>query len=422
MTENRRALLPAPTLPLVYFAAAHIAFAAAATLLTLNPDLPGGFHYHPRMIAIIHLVTLGWITGSILGAFYIVAPLAFGMPFQSRRPDHLGCASFWAGTIGMVAGFWRGDYAVVGCAAAAVLAGISVVAMKAIRGLLTARVPRGVALHIALAFVNVIAAGVAGAGLAAARGHGLLSLSPLPLAMAHAHAAVLGWAVMMIMGISYRLVPMFLPAAMPAGSSLAWSAILLETGTVGLAWSFVAGGQTLPWAAVIAAAFGVFMWQISRILGSRRPRPAQMSGRDWSVFQTHAALLWLIAAIVTGLTLAAGIVPASWTWLYGVIGIVGFAAQMVVGVQGRLLPLHAWYRAMTQRDGEPPPRSAYRLAHGGVARLIFLLWLVAVPGLAIGLITESPGFVAVAALFLLWATVLQAAHAAAIVSRAASRV
>jgi hypothetical protein len=31
-----------------------------------------GFFYHSWMVAIVHLITLGWITCSILGAIYIV--------------------------------------------------------------------------------------------------------------------------------------------------------------------------------------------------------------------------------------------------------------------------------------------------------------------------------------------------------------
>ena len=32
---------------------------------------------------------------------------------------------------------------------------------------------------------------------------------------------------------------------------------------------------------------------------------------------------------------------------YGVVGLVGFLGQMVVGMQARLVPLLAWYRALT---------------------------------------------------------------------------
>jgi hypothetical protein len=68
ISAARRALLPAPTLPLVYFGGAHVALALAFASLLLEPGLPGSFHYHPRLIAVLHLVTLGWMSGSILGA------------------------------------------------------------------------------------------------------------------------------------------------------------------------------------------------------------------------------------------------------------------------------------------------------------------------------------------------------------------
>src|SRR5688572_14197940 len=105
LSAARRALLPAPTLPLAYFAGAHLALAMACAALVMHPGLPGAFHYHPRLIALVHLVTLGWISGSILGALYIVAPLAFGVAFRAGHADTAASVAFWLGTAAMVSGF-----------------------------------------------------------------------------------------------------------------------------------------------------------------------------------------------------------------------------------------------------------------------------------------------------------------------------
>ncbi len=418
MSDARRALMPAPTLPLVYFAAAHVALAVAAAVLMMHPDLPGAFHYHPRLIGVLHLVTLGWISGSIVGAFYIVAPLAFGMPFPARLGDHVACALFWAGTAGMVGGFWQADYRSVGLASFGVIGAIGFVGARACRGLLRARLPYGVSVHVALAFLNIVGAGSLGVLLTLARSSALAGLSPVAVAAAHAHIAVLGWGVMMIVGVSYRLVPMFLPAAMPAGRGLVWSAILLEVGTLGVAWTVAAGGRTWPWALVVVAGLAAFLRQVRGVVSNRRPRPVEMVGRDWATWQTHAAMLYLIVAVVIGLCLAAVPVPPAWQWTYGVAGIVGFVAQMVVGIQGRLLPIHAWYRAMSALDGAPPPRSTHRLADGRLTLSIFVLWLAAVPGLAIGLMREEHAVITTSAALLLASTVLQAVHMAMIARRA----
>jgi hypothetical protein len=418
LSTARRALLPAPNLPLAYFAGAHVALGAAAAVLLVSPDLPGAFHYHPRMVAVVHLVTLGWISASILGAFYIVAPLALGVPFPARRADAAACVLFWAGTAGMVAGFWRGDYTIVAVASLAILAAILVVAMRALDGLAVSRVPFGVKLHVGLAFVNVSCAGALGVVLAAGRVYGLVSWSPLNVAAAHAHAAVLGWAAMMVVGLSYRLIPMFLPAGMPAGRGPIWSAVLLQAGVTGLAWALASGSSPLAWIPFVAAAFVVFAVQVRDILGNRRPRPVELRRRDWATWQTHAALLYLVGATVIGVSLAIGLAPVGWTWTYGVAGILGFVAQMVVGIQGRLLPLHAWYRAMSGRDGEPPPLSAHGLHSPRLSASIFLLWLAAVPALCVGLANGIPRLISGAAALLLIAIVIQAWHMTLIARRA----
>ena len=98
--DARKALLPAAGLPLLYFGFAHLCLALALAVLLVRPDLPGGFFHHPRMIAVVHLVTLGWITSSILGAFYIVGPLALRLPLRPGWRDRAAFMLFAAGVTG----------------------------------------------------------------------------------------------------------------------------------------------------------------------------------------------------------------------------------------------------------------------------------------------------------------------------------
>ena len=60
--------LPPRLLPILYVALAHIALALAFAAVAADPRAVAGFFYHARMLAVVHLVTLGWITCSILGA------------------------------------------------------------------------------------------------------------------------------------------------------------------------------------------------------------------------------------------------------------------------------------------------------------------------------------------------------------------
>ena len=39
-----------------------------------------GHYYHPRLLALTHAVTLGWITLAIMGASYQLVPVVFERP------------------------------------------------------------------------------------------------------------------------------------------------------------------------------------------------------------------------------------------------------------------------------------------------------------------------------------------------------
>jgi len=412
----RRDLLPSSAIPIAYFGLAHLGLAAALLALVLRPDVPGAFFYQPRMVALVHLVTLTWLSGSILGAFYIVAPLALRLPMPVRWPDWTGFASFAIGTTCMVVHFWIGDYNSVALGAGLVTAAIGWVALRAWRGLPGCSAPWPVTLHVALAFGNILAAAAFGILIALDRSQGFLGVSPLSATMAHAHLAAIGWAVMMVVGLSYRLIPMMLPAAMPTGPSPALSAILIEGGLAIVVVSLVRESAWLPLGAcTIAAGLGCFVFQIQRTVKRRVPRPPALPRRDWSLWQTHMAILWLFAATVLGIGLSVG-VPQGWriglTWIYGVAGLVGFLTQIVVGMQGRLVPLYAWYRAYDPDGGVPAKRAANALPSEPFARIIFLAWALGVPSLAWGLAGQNQPVIAAAAALLFGGVCTGAAYLA----------
>ena len=66
-----------------------MSLALACVLAAIWPRAVAGFFYHSWMVAIVHLITLGWITCSILGAIYIVGPVALRMPMPARRGDYV---------------------------------------------------------------------------------------------------------------------------------------------------------------------------------------------------------------------------------------------------------------------------------------------------------------------------------------------
>jgi hypothetical protein len=397
-------------LPVLYYVTAHAALAVACAAVALDPRGVAGFFYHARMLGIVHLVTLGWITSSILGSMYVVGPVAMRIRFSAAWVDYAAYAAVAGGIVGMVGHFWIEEYDGMAWSAATVAAGILVAGVRIVRQLPRARVPRAVSAHIVLAFANIAGAATLGVLIGFDKVYQFLPGYVLTNVFAHAHLAAIGWASLMVVGVAYRLLPMVLPAEMPSGGTLWATAILLETGVVGL---FVALLRQAPFAwvfaLVVVAGFSVFLWQIAWMVRRPRPRPRALASPDPAVLHAAFSFVCLIGACALGVWLAWS--PQSERTLelamgYGVLGLVGFLAQMIVGMEGRLLPLFAWYCASANARFTGSVVSPHQMASRSLQELVFVLWLFGVPALAVGLTFTFVPFVRAAGWSLLAATLL----------------
>jgi hypothetical protein len=386
-----RDLSPSSALPLAYYLFAHGCLLTVFLALLVEPSIAAGSFYQSRFAALVHLVTLGWITGSILGSFYIVAPLTLGIVMKVGMADWVTFLTYVIGSLGMGASLWTVRYDAVALFGSLPTLTLLWVAGRGGRGMRWSPAPPGVTLHVALAFVNILGAAALGIVVALDRSRGVLGLSPLAVTFAHAHIAGVGWATMMVVGLAYRLIPMMLPAAMPRGPRLAASAILIEAGLIVLvAALLLEEAWTAVGPALILAGLVSFAMQMRSAVSQRMPRPPALPPRDWSTWQAHAALLWLAGALIAGEALAFGVpsdVRLPLMWVYGVAGLLGFLGQIVAGIQGRLVPFYAWYRGFAAL-GRPPNRSANALPSAAFARSIFLAWTAGLLPLAAGLALE----------------------------------
>src|SRR5262245_20964224 len=383
---------PPRTLPLLYLGAAHASLTLAFAAIALDPRTFTGFYYHPRMLAVVHLITLGWISCSILGAIYVVGPMALRMPMRAAGLDYAAFAVVVIGVAGMVSHFWIERFEGMAWSAGMVLAGVGAVTVKVLWVLREARVPASIKAHVALAFLNILGAGSFGVLLAFNKARDFLHGPPLSYAFAHAHLAALGWAVMMVVGAGYRLLPMVIPSAMPSGPGLWASVILLQSGAMGLFFTLAAGrGSSAAFGLLATAGFGAFLGHVVWMMRHRRPAPAGTVGPDYGVLHAVQAMGYLILSAGLGLVLT--IIPAS-TWtlrlgaVYGVAGLAGFLSQMVVGIGSRLYPLFSVLQAVVHGVDSseiPPPRD---ILDRRLQAPALLLWSAGVPVLGAGFFFE----------------------------------
>jgi hypothetical protein len=396
---------PARGLALLYFFVAYVSLSLAFAAAAYGPRALGGFYYHARLIGVVHLVTLGWITAGIVGLIYLAVPVLLRTPLPARTGDYAAFAFFVLGLIGMVSHFWIEEFGGMAWSGLMAALGIAHVGGRVVPRVLKAAIPAGIKLPFVLAFANIALAATAGVVLGFDKVHHFLPGFVVSNVVAHAHLAALGWAAFAVIGLTYLVLPLT-PVHRLDGRAIAVSVTLLEVATLGLAVSLLAGSR---WAALFAAlAAVVFVRFLSDVRRMRRERPpgtiVSPDVGGWHMVQAGA---YLGATLAIGIALAW--MPASERMLrlalaYGVCGLVGFLAQWVMGLQMRMIPLA--FRAEASRIAPVPT---------------FVMWSLSLPLLALGFYADSALLLTVAAAAACIATIGTGVQGAILIAPALSR-
>ena len=399
-----RALSPA--LPLSYLVTAAAAFVlACAGVPVLSGEL-AGHYYHPHVVALVHTLTLGWITMSIMGAAYQLIPIVLERPIWSAR---LARWQFWimlTGVAGMVAHFYIARWP--GLLLAALLVGAAA-AMHLVNAAMTLR---RAALHaftgrlMILSFTGLGLTVLFGLALGADRMWKFLPGDFFPTIHAHFHLALLGWVAPVILGVAARVYPMFMLAPEPTGWperaqfwGLALGVPLVVAGLLGMP-VLVAPGAL----AVSAAIAGHLTW-ISRIARDRR-RPAL----DWGLRFVLTGSAFLIVSGVAGLGLAFGFVSGPRiAFAYGALALGGWVSLTIVGMMLKIVPFLVWYRVYSPQAGRASVPTLAQLGWPWAERLAYGLLTAGMAALAGALVSGSTEWIVAAGVVLLAGAVCFAA-------------
>jgi hypothetical protein len=341
---------PAPDVPLRFLLLSAAAFVLATPgVAWLAPEL-AGHYYHPHLVALTHVVTLGWITLAIMGASYQLVPIVVGHPVWSER---LARWQFWLlflGVGGMVAHFyaatWPGLVLTAGLFAAGVALHLINVALT-LRGVqrwdFTVRL-------IVLAYAGLGLTVVFGLLLAADHIWKILPGDFFATLHAHVHLALLGWVMPMVLGVAARAYPMFLLAPEPRGWPewlQFWGlAVGVPAVTAGLALR-VRGAEIAGALAVAAAAAGHLAWIMTMARSRRRPR------LDWGLRLALTGSAFVVPGALLGLSFVLHLISGPRLALaYAVVVLGGWISLTVAGMMLKIVPFLVWYRVYSPRVGK----------------------------------------------------------------------
>lgn len=354
-----------------------IALLVGSVMLAVRPDILATYHYNQYVIATTHLFVLGWISTIVMGAMYQLVPVALETPLYSERLARWQFVFHLVGFVGMVWMFWIWNLKQVGHFGTVLAVGVGLFIYNIARTLL--RVPRW----------NVVATGVASAlfwlgaavtaGLIIVAGKSVYDVDGSPAlsgwaavlidgvravgrvagrfdqmsAMhAHAHLGALGVFVMLILAISFKLVPMFALSDIQSRRR-PWASIGLVN--VGLSGAFVTvvlrSPLKLVFTAVAVLGLAVYGIEMIAILRARKRRSL-----DWGLryFLTALLVLGLVASLALVLSwpgLALTPLTGQLENLYGFLALGGVISFAIIGMLYKIVPFLVWYQSYSRKIG-----------------------------------------------------------------------
>ncbi|MDE3100440.1 MAG: hypothetical protein KGJ88_13300 [Verrucomicrobiota bacterium] len=341
-------------LPLQFMVVGLLALFAGTGWLVAQPDVLAVSRYAPDAVAMTHLFVLGWLCSVVMGAVYQLVPVALETKLYSERLANWQFVFHVVGFVGMILMFRTWNMKLLGYFGTLLTAGVVIFAYNVARTLF--RVPKW----------NVIATGVASAlawllltvtaGLllvAGQRGWApVLRFNPIATMDAHAHLGAVGFFTMLIVGVSYKLVPMFTLSEVQNHRRATWSVVVLNVGLVGLfAGILLQRPWKLVFALVIIAALALHSWELRAIVRARKRRTL-----DWGVTYFLTAIAMLLPLSILAVVLCWPDLPANQFTgqleiVYALLGFIGFVSFAILGMLYKIIPFLIWFGIYSKHIG-----------------------------------------------------------------------
>jgi len=297
----------------------------------------------PRVLALVHIATLGWLTMTIMGAslqlvpVIVVAPLrweGWGRLLPWQYPVYL------SGVILLITGFWEwSPWLLAVGGTLIVLAVIHYVTVLAIT--LAQSKKRSLTTRFLVASLTYLCI-VVSLGLTAAIDvqFDFLGSAFNQLLLTHITLGIVGWLTCTLIGVSYTLVRMFALThdhTDRLGNALF---LLLNLSIVGLALGFIF--STLPLivlsgCGLIAAAW-LFAYDLWRMFHIRHRKIL-----DVTQYHSIAATIYLCLLLPSGVLAAIfGWQQAALLTTLGLAALVGWLGQSIIGYLYKIVPFLVW--------------------------------------------------------------------------------
>ncbi|MEP7328889.1 MAG: hypothetical protein ABI777_06740 [Betaproteobacteria bacterium] len=384
-------LLPA-SVPFRFFGAACVYHVLAWVALFAGadqfPHFSGGLGWP---LAALHLITLGVLTMTAMGASLQLLPVATRQPVFALRAPAVIWWIYTPGVAALALGMGTGQTLLLTGGATSVVAGLAVYGALLAHNLYGARGMPNVIAHgwVALASLAVLLV----TALSLAYSYGGVPILTRPLALAlHVPFAAYGFMGMLVLGFSCVLVPMFALSPAIDERSVLVSCIFAAIALLGVG---VAAFGIAPARLRIAA---LVVGSVAVVVHLRLMRHALATGLRRSLGGSFmlVRIAWglLVASLLAALGIVLELPMAGLPTLFGMLLVAGWLLTILVGLLQRILPFLASMHAIPGSRRPPTPST---LTAPRPLAIHFYCHLAALCCLAVATMTDSPNLTRTAA-------------------------
>jgi hypothetical protein len=332
--------------------------ASGLLMLALGPAALAS-RWAPETLALTHLVTLGFVAQTMIGAVLQVLPVVAGSPVI-----HPGGVAFTTllglngGTLLLVFGFLAASPPALQAAAAFLALGLGAVVLAAGVAMVRGKAAASPTVYgLRLAFLGLAVTVALGVLLALALAQGL-ALPLQKVVSAHVSWGFFGWVLALVAAVAYQVVPMFQMTPQYPQSLSRW---LLPALFLGLSLRTVtewfSSSETLlhlldGLLGLLVLGFGATTLRLQQ---QRRRRLRDATLMFW---QLGMAALVLAAALWLGALLMAPLADdPRLPLLLGVLVLGGFALSVINGMLYKIVPFLVWFHLQARGPGKSPLKS-----------------------------------------------------------------
>ena len=363
---------PSPSVVLPHFIfAAVMFFTAAWVMLIAAPHLLLPYHLNPQMLTVTHLMVLGFITMIIFGSLYQLIPVVMEVKLYSEILAKITFWLFGSGLLILVYSFWIADFGPhqnwlwFEVSGTLVLTAVTLFAVNTlVSAFRSDRMDMGnifvvtgiiyLVLTVSLAILMIINFA-----------HPYIPVSVLDLLKMHLTLGIAGWFLFLVIGVSSKLMPMFLIIHKLPDHLLKYTYYLLNAGVIAL--SFIFYFYPKPWAIMVSTLpvllAVIFYLAYNRYAFKHRFRKNLDTGMKLS----KAAYIILALTLILGIL---SVVAPDFLQSYGlridiafIMSILfGFLTALILGQTYKTLPFIVWLQKYSDKVGKqkiPLPQDIY---------------------------------------------------------------